>query len=145
MRVDPIDYVRNMKPQYKYTLGSAFVMGVLSQGMGLFNKYSVHDDAMNYGVGATYSSGRWMLDILEKAEIRTRRPESDLALLRSIRNGDYMKDSILNESFYEIVADYEDRFADAERNSSLPDNPDMEAVGRFVESVNRRAVMEDHS
>ena len=68
MRVDPIDYVRNMKPQYKYTLGSAFVMGVLSQGMGLFNKYSVHDDAMNYGVGATYSSGRWMLDILEKAE-----------------------------------------------------------------------------
>lgn len=85
------------------------------------------------------------IDILEKAEIRTHRPESDLALLRSIRNGDFMNDSILNETFYEIVADYENRFADAERRSSLPDNPDMEAVGRFVESVNRRAIMEDLS
>lgn len=85
------------------------------------------------------------IDILEKAEIRTHRPEADLALLRSIRNGDYMKDSILNESFYEIVSDYENRFANAEKNSSLPDNPDMEVVGHFVESVNRHAIMEDPS
>ena len=83
-----------------------------------------------------------VIDILEKGEIRTHRPESDLALLRSIRNGDYMKDSILNESYYEIVADYEKRFSEATRNSNLPDEPDMEAIGRFVESVNRRAISE---
>ena len=83
-----------------------------------------------------------VIDILEKGEIRTHRPESDLALLRSIRNGDYMKDSILNESYYEIVADYEKRFSEATRNSTLPDKPDMEAIGRFVESVNRCAIME---
>lgn len=54
------------------------------------------------------------IDILEKGEILTHRPESDLKLLRSIRNGDY-----------------------------IPDNPDMEAVGRFVERINRHVIMED--
>ena len=80
------------------------------------------------------------IDILEKGEIRTHRPESDLVLLRSIRNGDYMQENVLTPAFYEIVADYERRFQKAEKNSILPDNPDMEAVGRFVESINRRVV-----
>ncbi len=80
------------------------------------------------------------IDILEKGEIRTHRPESDLVLLRSIRNGDYMQENVLTPAFYEIVADYERRFQEAEKNSILPDNPDMEAVGRFVESINRRVV-----
>ena len=82
------------------------------------------------------------IDILENAEIRTHRPPEDLALLRSIRNGDYMQDSVLVPAFYEIVEDYERRFAEAERDSSLPDNPDMEAIEQFVESVNRRVVLE---
>ena len=80
------------------------------------------------------------IDILEKGEIRTHRPEADLQLLQSIRDGDYMQDSILVPGFYEIVADYERRFQEAENNSILPDNPDMEAVGSFVESINRRVV-----
>ena len=80
------------------------------------------------------------IDILEKGEIRTHRPESDLQLLRSIRNGDYMQENVLTPAFYEIVADYECRFQKAEKNSILPDNPDMEAIGRFVESINRRVV-----
>lgn len=83
------------------------------------------------------------IDILEKAEIRTHRPESDLQLLRSIRNGDFMEGSVLTPAFYEIVADYEKRFAEAEKKSDLPDNPDMDKIGRFVEMINRQAVMED--
>ena len=83
------------------------------------------------------------IDILEKAEIRTHRPEADLQLLRSIRNGDYMRDGVLEPAFYEIVSDYENRFAEAVAVSSLPDHPDMEAVERFVESINRRVVAED--
>ena len=67
-------------------------------------------------------------------------PESDLQLLRSIRNGDYMQENVLTPAFYEIVADYERRFQDAEKNIILPDNPDLEAVSRFVESINRRVV-----
>ena len=83
------------------------------------------------------------IDILENAEIRTHRPEEDLVLLRSIRNGDYMKDSVLIPAFYEIVEDYERRFAEAEQGSRLPDDPDMKAIEQFVESVNRRVVLED--
>ena len=80
------------------------------------------------------------IDILEKGEIRTHRPEADLVLLRSIRNGDYMQENILTPAFYEIVADYEHRFQEAEKKSILSDNPDMDAVGAFVESINRRVV-----
>ena len=54
------------------------------------------------------------IDILENAEIRTHRPEKDLTLLKSIRNGDYMQDGVLTPAFYEIVTDYETRFAEAE-------------------------------
>ena len=80
------------------------------------------------------------IDILENETIRTHRPEKDLVLLRSIRNGDFMKDNVLIPDFYEIVSDYERRFREAERNSALPDNPDMEQVEEFAESVNRRVV-----
>ena len=80
------------------------------------------------------------IDILEKGEIRTHRPETDLELLRSIRNGEYMQESILTPAFYEIVTDYEQHFHEAEARSILPDNPDMKAVGAFVESINRRVV-----
>ena len=80
------------------------------------------------------------IDILEKGEIRTHRSEEDLRLLRSVRNGDYMKDNTLMPEFFDIVADYERRFHEAEERSILPDSPDMEAVAAFVESVNRRVV-----
>ena len=80
------------------------------------------------------------IDILEKGEIRTHRPETDLQLLRSIRDGGYMQESILTPAFYEIVTDYERRFQEAEKNSILPDNPDMEAIGDFVADINRRVV-----
>lgn len=80
------------------------------------------------------------IDILEYQTIRTRRPDDELELLKSIRDGYYMKDSILNDEFYKVVADYEKRFAEAERNSSLPDSPDMERVEAFVENVNRRII-----
>ena len=82
-------------------------------------------------------------DILKNGEIRTHRPEEDLKLLVSIRNGDYMEDSVLTPAFYEIVSEYERRFAEAEKDSRLPDNPDMEAVGKFVEHINRHVIMED--
>ena len=54
-----------------------------------------------------------------------------------------MQDSVLTPAFYEIVSDYERRFAEAEAHSNLPDNPDMDAVGEFVENINRRVVMEE--
>ena len=83
------------------------------------------------------------IDILEKGELRTHRPESDLVLLRSIRDGDYMADGVLTDEFYDIVSEYQTRFEEAERVSRLPESPDMAAVSAFVESVNRRVVTGD--
>ena len=80
------------------------------------------------------------IDILEKREIRTHRCGEDLALLRSIRDGAYMRDSVLTAEFYEIVADYERKFREAEKYSPLPDNPDMEKIEEFVERINRCVV-----
>lgn len=63
------DWLRRVDLRFKSAFFSAFAFGILSQGMGLFNKLSVHDDVMNYGVGATYISGRWMLEILSRLEV----------------------------------------------------------------------------
>lgn len=83
------------------------------------------------------------IDILKYQTIRTRRPDDELELLKSIRDGYYMKDSVLNEDFYKVVADYEKQFAEAEKCSSLPDSPDMNRVEEFVERINRRIVNEE--
>jgi hypothetical protein len=83
------------------------------------------------------------IDILKYQTIRTRRPDDELELLKSIRDGYYMKDSVLNEDFYKVVADYEQQFAEAEKVSTLPDSPDMNRVEEFVERINRRIVNEE--
>ena len=83
------------------------------------------------------------IDILKYQTIRTRRPDDELVLLKSIRDGYYMKDSVLNEDFYKVVADYEKQFAEAEKVSTLPDSPDMNRVEEFVERINRRIVNEE--
>lgn len=80
-------------------------------------------------------------DILKNGLIRTRRPDEELKLLRSIREGTFMVDGRLTDDFYKIVSEYEARYQEAERNSKLPDNPDMERIEKFVESVNKRVVL----
>lgn len=80
------------------------------------------------------------IDILEKGEIRTHRTD-DLALLQSIRRGDFQKeDGTFSGEFYQLLSAYEKRLETATRDSLLPDNPDMEKVGRFVEEINRKAI-----
>ena len=83
------------------------------------------------------------IDILTDREIRTHRPEPDLTLLRSIREGAYMKDGVLIPEFYEIMTEYEKKYREAEKKTTLPEEPDMAAVSAFVESVNKRVVTEE--
>ena len=80
-------------------------------------------------------------DILQNGLIRTRRPDDELELLRSIRDGAFMKEGKLDDEFYSIVSEYERKYAEAEKHSKLPDNPDMVHVERFVEKINRRIVL----
>lgn len=80
------------------------------------------------------------VDILEKGEIRTHRKD-DLELLRSIRRGDFQReDKTFSAEFYDLLAEYESRLEAVTRTSCLPDNPDMDRIETFVESVNRRAI-----
>ena len=80
------------------------------------------------------------IDILEKGEIRTHRTD-DLELLREIRSGGFQKeDRTFSKEFYDILDCYESRLERAAAVSTLPDNPDMEQVERFVEYVNRKAI-----
>ena len=83
------------------------------------------------------------IDILQKEEIRTHRPKDDLILLMSIRDGKYMEDGRLSDEFYKILSDYEERFEQAEKETALPDNPDMDRIEAFVEEINRHAVLGD--
>lgn len=80
------------------------------------------------------------IDILEKGEIRTRRKD-DLPLLLDIRKGEYMQaDGTFSPAFYNLLEGYERKLDEAAEKTSLPDNPDMDKVERFVERINRYAV-----
>lgn len=71
MQTNLIEFIKKIKPQYKLTFLSTIIFGIISQGMGLFNKYSWHDDiSALFSVGSTYTSGRWMLDLLGKFEVK---------------------------------------------------------------------------
>ena len=85
------------------------------------------------------------IDILEKGEIRTRRTD-DLPLLLAIRRGDYMQaDGTFSPAFYEVLEAYERKLDEAATQTTLPDNPDMDKVEKFVERINRIAITEEYT
>ena len=85
------------------------------------------------------------IDILEKGEIRTRRTD-DLPLLLAIRRGDYMQaDGTFSQAFYEILEEYERKLDEAAAQTTLPDNPEMDKVEKFVERINRIAITEEYT
>ena len=79
------------------------------------------------------------IDILEKEQIITYRPEHDL--LMDIRNGKYLdsNDQPIPE-FFEMVDEFEKKLEYAKANTSLKENPDYKAINEFVMSVNERVV-----
>ncbi len=80
------------------------------------------------------------IDILEQGQIKTHRVD-DRKLLLDIRSGVFLKeDGTFDEEFYRILGEYEMRLKSAAQNSVLPEQPDMDKVEAFVESVNQRAL-----
>ena len=65
-KMNPADWIRQrVTPQIKVTFFSTLLFALAAHGMGLFNKFSYHDDMFYlFGVGGTVSSGRWMLHII---------------------------------------------------------------------------------
>ena len=83
------------------------------------------------------------IDILQKGEIITYR-EKERELLLSIRTGKYqMENGMFRKEFYELLDDYEKKLDYAIEHTILPDNPDMEQVGSFVERMNERVITGD--
>lgn len=84
------------------------------------------------------------IDILERHTIITCRQE-ELPLLMKIRNGGFMQgNSTMGPEFWGLVEEYEQKFKAAGEKTTLPDDPDMEKIGHFVERINRHAVMESY-
>lgn len=80
------------------------------------------------------------LDILEREKIITYR-EKEHDLLMDIRNGKYLDSNRQPiPEFFEMVEEYEKRLEYAKENTSLPENPDYNAINDFVASVNERVV-----
>ena len=61
--------LKKISPSARFAFLSVLITGIFSQGMGLFNKFSWHDDiSAMFHVGATFKSGRWMLGLLSELE-----------------------------------------------------------------------------
>ncbi|MCM1315040.1 MAG: glucosyltransferase domain-containing protein [Prevotella sp.] len=59
--------VKNLDKRIWVVLFSSVIWRIFAHGMALFNKYSVYDDSYSlFGIGTTYTSGRWGLAILGK-------------------------------------------------------------------------------
>lgn len=83
------------------------------------------------------------LDILEKGEINTYRAEEH-DLLMDIRLGKYQKaDGNFNDTFYEMLADYEKRLDYAAKHTALPEEPDMEKIQDLVMTINERVIRDE--
>lgn len=69
MKFDIVESLKKIKIQYKVTFLSTIIFGILSQGMGIFNKFSYSDDIGDlFTLGATITSGRWMLEVIYRFE-----------------------------------------------------------------------------
>lgn len=82
------------------------------------------------------------IDILEREEIVTYR-EKDRELLLDIRNGKFRRsDGTYDDSFFEMMEEYKERFDYAAKNTSLPIEPDMKRIEEFVMDINIRIIKE---
>ena len=80
-------------------------------------------------------------DILLKEEIITYRvAEHDL--LMDVRNGLFMEDGTVKDSFWNILSEYERQFEEAKQKTKLPDKPDYEKINRLLIRLNKRVLEE---
>jgi len=66
----PADWMKaRISPSFWFALGGALSFGIITHGMGLFNKFSWHDDIFSlFMTGTTIPLGRWMLYVLTELE-----------------------------------------------------------------------------
>lgn len=60
-------YIQDKRHQLIFA--AVFLLGVCVHGSRIFTAYYFHDDAVMFGVGTTYTSGRWFLQALYKLQM----------------------------------------------------------------------------
>ena len=94
---------------------------------GKINKHAMH-------LVRLYMMG---VDIAKNKEIITKRVDEH-DLLMDIRNGKYSdKNGTPNKDFFDMVEEYERKFEEALKVTTLPDEPDYEKIYKFVDKVNK--------
>lgn len=80
------------------------------------------------------------IDLLEKGEIITYRPD-EKELLMKIKTGGFMNpDGSYNPEFFELVDDLQKRFDYAKAHTSLPDKPDYKKIEDLIAQVHYEVV-----
>lgn len=108
--------------------------------IGKRNKHAIEHDKLGKHMCHLVRLYYMCFDILEKETVITYR-EKEHDLLMDIRNEKYLDSN--NQpipEFYEMVNELEKKLDYAKENTSLPDEPDYQAINDFVESVNERIV-----
>lgn len=62
-------YRRMKEKNYHLIFIASLLIGVCVHGSRIFTEYHAHDDATMLGVGTTYTSGRWFLQVLYKLQM----------------------------------------------------------------------------
>ena len=79
-------------------------------------------------------------DILEKGEINTHREGEDLQLLKDIRAGKYMKDSVMIPEFYQMVDRLDTKLNEVSEKSKLPRKVDFEKCQNLLVRLNEKTL-----
>ena len=83
------------------------------------------------------------IDILVSHEVSTYRvKEHDL--LMDVRNGKYSgEDGLMNQGFFDLLKEYESKFEEAQKITTLPDNPDRAAIKDLLYELNKTYIMDN--
>ena len=84
-----------------------------------------------------------VFDILEDGQINTYR-NKDRDFLMDIRNGKYLDDNQMpTKAFTDIVNELDVKFKILSEKTSLPDNPDIERINKFLMEVNKHTIINE--
>ena len=98
---------------------------------GKINKHAMH-------LLRLYMMG---IDILTLHEVRTYR-DKEHDLLMDIRNGKYCgSDGLMTKEFFDLLKEYECKFEEAQKTTTLPDNPDRAAIKDLLYETNKTYIM----
>ena len=104
----------------------------------------VNANMIHYPLRDYASMWNTMSNVVRDYEKIGKRNKKKDDLLRDIRFGKYQKeDGTFQDSFYDMLADFEKRLHYASENTDLPEEPDMKRVQELVMTINERVIRDE--